>query len=47
MSPKHLNRYVNEFAGRFNDRQSDTIEQMKHIAISMVGTQLRYKDLVA
>ena len=47
MSPKQLNRYVNEFAGRFNDRQSDTVEQMKHIAKGMVGTQLRYKDLVA
>ena len=31
MSPKHLDRYVGEFAGRHNDRSSNTIDQMVHI----------------
>ena len=47
MSAKHLDRYVGEFAGRHNDRERDTIDQMAHIARGMVGKRLRYRDLVA
>ena len=47
MSPKHLNRYVNEFAGRHNIRDLDTIEQLKQMAQGMDGKILRYKDLTA
>ena len=47
MSPKHLDRYVSEFAGRHNDRDSDTIDMMAHIATGMVGKRLRYRELVA
>ncbi len=47
MSPKHLHRYVDEFAGRHNIRDLDTIEQMMLIALNMVGKRLRYKDLIA
>ena len=47
MSAKHLDRYVGEFAGRHNDRDADTIDQMRHIAQGMVGQRLRYCDLVA
>ena len=45
MSEKHLGRYVGEFAGRHNDRRSDTIDQMTALARSMVGKRLRYADL--
>ena len=37
MSPKHLHRYVNEFADRHNVRSLDTLDQMKLLAKSMVG----------
>ena len=46
-SPKHLRRYVNEFAGRYNLRESDTLAQMQCIAARMSGRRLRYKDLIA
>ncbi len=46
MSPKHLQRYVNEFSGRFNDRDLDTIDQMVNIVSNMVGQRLMYRDLV-
>ena len=47
MSPKHLHRYVNEFAGRHNIRRANTIDQMKSIVAGMVGARLRYRDLIA
>ena len=47
MSPKHLNRYVQEFAGRHNIRGLDTIEQMIAIARGLDNKRLRYRDLVA
>ena len=47
MSRKHLQRYVNEFAGRHNYRPMDTIEQMQSMVLGMNGKRLRYKDLVA
>lgn len=46
-SEKHLDRYVNEFAGRHNDRASDTIDQMRSVASDMRGKRLRYSDLVS
>lgn len=46
MSPKHLQRYVNESAGRHNIRPLDTIEQMKAIAVRMDRKRLRYRGLV-
>ncbi len=45
ISPKHLNRYVSEFTGRHNIRDSDTIDQMQNVATSMVGKRLMYKKL--
>ena len=47
MSPKHLQRYVNEFAGRHNNRSKNTIDQMKGFVSGMVGKRLRYVDLIA
>ena len=46
MSPKHLDRYVTEFAGRHNVRERDTIDQMGVMAKAMDGKRLPYKDLV-
>ena len=47
MSPKHLQRYVNEFAGRHNIRDANTIDQMQAMVASMVGKRLTYEDLIA
>lgn len=47
MSPKHLNRYVNEFAGKHNIRDADTIDQMRHVVAGLVGKRLMYRDLIA
>ena len=47
MSPKHLHRYVAEFAGRHNIREKDTIVQMQHMVAGMVGKRLMYKDLIS
>ena len=45
MSPAHLQRYVDEFSGRHNQRSLDTEVQMRIMAQGLVGRQLRYKDL--
>ena len=47
MDRKHLQRYVNEFAGRHNIREQDTVDQMVAIAKGFVGKRLRYRELVA
>ena len=46
MSAKHLQRYVNEFSGRHNDRSKDTADQMAAIVRGMNGKRLRYSDLI-
>ena len=43
---KHLGRYVNEFAGRHNDRPKDTLEQMRSIVQGMDGKRLPYEELI-
>lgn len=45
LSPKHLQRYVNEFAGRHNIRALDTTDQMQFVAVGMVGRFLPYEEL--
>ena len=47
MSPKHLDRYVTEFSGRHNVRETDTADQMVGMAQRMVGKRLTYRDLIA
>ncbi len=47
ISIKHLQRHVNEYAGRHNLRELDTIDQMHHVVAGMVGRRLLYRDLVA
>ena len=47
MSRKHLDRYVQEFAGKHNLRDADTPDQMRGLVERMDGKRLRYKDLIA
>ena len=45
MSPKHLDRYVTEFAGRHNLREADTITQMGMVVRGFEGKRLTYTAL--
>ena len=46
MSPKHLQRYVNEFSGRHGIRESDTIDQMASVIAGIIGKRLIYRNLI-
>ena len=47
MSVKHLQRYVSEFAGKHNVRESGTREQMVEVVSRLMGRTLGYRRLVA
>ena len=47
MSPKHLERYVRQFAGKHNLREADTLDIMRHVIASLMGRRLMYRNLVA
>lgn len=47
MSHKHLQKYVDEFAGRHGVREMNTEDQMKHIAAMTTDNRLMYLDLVS
>ena len=47
ISPKHLNRHVQEFASKHNKRGSDTIVQMRDTVARLIGRNLLYRDLIA
>ena len=47
LSPKHLDRYIQEFAARHNLRDEDTIDIMASVAGGMRGKRLRYRELIA
>ena len=47
ISPKHLDRYVQEFAGKHNIRELDTIAQMAAVAAGLIGKNLLYRELIA
>jgi len=46
LSHKHMSRYVNEFAGRHNVRDRDTLDQMAALTAAMVGKRIEYQALV-
>lgn len=46
-SPKHLDRYVREFAGRHNIRECDTLAQMQLVVMGLQGKRLTYDRLRA
>ena len=46
ISAKHLQRYVDEFAGRHGVRERDTLDQMNTVVDGMVGKRLTYRELV-
>lgn len=46
LSPKHLHRYVDEFVGRHNMREQDTLDQMATIGQHMENAHLSYRDLI-
>ena len=46
ISPKYLNRYVHEFAGKHNIRDLDTLAQMRSTVARMVGRNILYRDLI-
>ena len=47
ISPKHLERYVQEFAGKHNFRESGTLGQMRDTVARLVGRRLLLRDLIA
>ena len=47
LSPKHLDRYVQEFASKHNIRELDTLNQMQSVAAGLIGRNLLYKELIA
>ena len=47
MSPKQLDSYMREFAGRHNIRDLGTIEQIRQMAFNMNGKRLTYKTFIA
>ena len=47
ISPKHLQRYVSEFSGKHNIRDSGTLAQMRDTVARMIGRNLLYRDLIA
>ncbi len=47
LSPKHLDRYVQEFSGKHNRRPLDTINQMRSVIAGLIGNRLMYRDLIS
>ena len=47
LSPKHLNRYVQEFSGKHNTRRLDTIDQMRSVVSGLIGNRLMYRELIS
>lgn len=46
VSPKHLQRYVDEFVFRYNDREYTGFEKIDNCLNKLIDTRLTYKDLI-
>ena len=46
LSPKHLQRYVDEFAAKNNIRDLGTLDQMLDTVARFTGHRLLYRDLI-
>ena len=46
ISPKHVDRYLDELSGRHNARELDTIDQMGLMTRSLQHERLKYDDLI-
>ncbi len=47
ISRKHLQRYVDQFVGKHNFHDIDTIEQMQSVIAGIIGKRLMYKELIS
>ncbi len=47
ISFKHLNRYVQEFAGKHNLREDGTLTKMQAVVAGLVGQRHMYSQLIA
>lgn len=47
ISPKHMDRYVQEFAGKHNLRELGTLDQMRTVVARLMGHTLTYGRLIA
>ena len=47
LSPKHLDRYVRQFAGKHNLRPLGTLDQMRQVAVGLIGKRLPRVELIA
>ena len=47
ISPKHLDRYVQRFSGKHNQRDLDTADIMARVVYGLVGKQIEYASLTA
>ena len=47
ISRKHAQKYMDEFAFRFNNRKYDNQEKFDLALLSMVGKRLTYQQLVS
>lgn len=46
LSPKHLQRYVDEFCWRHNARGLPVLERMREVVVGMAGRRLTWRQLV-
>ena len=47
LSSKHLNRYGQEFVGRHNLRELDTIDWMRTVVVRFRGCMLPHQELIS